>query len=777
MLDGQMQKWELSILGTLIINFLTTSNINAQFIISGQVLDKTSNEPLPNTIIKVYDYRDSLNQISLADEFGTFRIPVDYGQYKLTFSFLGYIPETLSLFVDSSIYLGIIYLKPKPEQIQEVKIKIKPSRVLIDRKIYIITDSIRKGTAKTSQLLKKLPGISYNPASQSISVLGSENVLILVDGIPRDPKSILNIPSSQIARIEVITEPTGRYALSGYTAIINIITRRLMRGFEAYAGTFSEFYLRTPPKTKTWTNREPYAQLQATIDRTTFFIYSDITKHFDYYSYYNKIAISTDTIIITNTSSPPTQIQDFHTFEFGVIHDLARPFKLGFMASIDLYNQLDGLNLTSTTPMKDLTLMGSYKENDYLFLAFTEGHINPKWKMTIMPELSISPTSQLIEFYSDSYVSSGHLDNSISFKLIWDNAVHPDSNTQFHFGTVLYHEKSKGIVYFSDTTTFSSNFSSANIFAGYLFPISKWQVKLSLNAGLYRLDKGSLKSELLPDLKIKRSFFDDMFSIKAGYRIKRHIPELTSLHSGYWFSSEFITYLGNTSLKPYYEHNPYVELTFADAISFKPYLKISPNSIAQHFYFDNALNRVISQPINIEKSRTIGLSGYIMLPVSDFLFIMIHGNIYDQALTFNRRQHSSFMQHIHATAYGTLFNGTINPFLQVIYHDFYNMGTNSISKDYISAFLAGIELLFFDDNLSITLMYNLPIRDNDKNLYADFLFASADQFIIYKISSYEDFAFNPKYPYFTVDLYFSFSKGFVHQTTVPEPALKEKEEE
>ncbi len=760
----------------ILLLLMAYMDANAQFIISGQVLDKATKDPLPNTIIKVFVQGDSLSHVAIADELGRFRIPLGYGKYKLTFFFLGYDPQSLTLTVDSSLSLGKIYLSPEPEQIKEVKIKIKPSQVHIDKKVYIITDSIRRGSAKASQLFNKLPEVSCDPASQSVSVLGSENVLILVDGVPRDPKSILNMPASQIAKIEVITEPTGRYALAGYTAIINVITRQHLRGFEAYFGSFSEFYLITPTYTKTWTNREPYVQLQVTLNKTTLFLYGDITKHFGYYSYYNTIATPTDTITITNDHIPAKETQDFHTLEFGIIHELSPTFKSGFVTMIDLYGELDELNLHDTRQNKNIFLNESFNENDYLFLAFTEGQINSKWQTNIMPEVSINTSARHLKLLSDSQISSNSQDKSLSLKLTWDNTIYTDSNTRLNFGTVIFHQQSQGIVSFLGETPFTSQFSSSNIFISYLFPVDKWQVKLSINTGFYRLVKNEWKYELLPDVKIKRGFSKDMISIRAGYRLKRHIPELVNLHSGRFLMSDFITRIGNTSLMSYYEHFPYIEVNIAEAILLKPYLKISPHIITQYYFFDSLKNTVVSMPVNSDRSITTGISGYISFPISHFIFIMVQGDMYKQSLTYNQTRHSIFMKHLHGVIYLSLFDEKVYLFLQSAYHDFYNLGINGFSKDYLSAFLAGFQLSLLDDNLSISLMYNLPIQDRDNTLFSEILYAKADRFYVFHNLSTKQFAFNPKYPYFTFDIYFNISKGFVHQVTPPDPSLQDEKE-
>jgi hypothetical protein len=50
----------------------------------------------------------------------------------------------------------------------------------------LITRQMREGAYDVGRLLGRVPGVTFNPANRSVSVLGSQNIKILVDSIERD---------------------------------------------------------------------------------------------------------------------------------------------------------------------------------------------------------------------------------------------------------------------------------------------------------------------------------------------------------------------------------------------------------------------------------------------------------------------------------------------------------------------------------------------------------------------------------------------------------------
>lgn len=94
----------------------------------------------------------------------------------------------------------------------------------------LITRQMREGAYDVGRLLGRVPGVTFNPANRSVSVLGSQNIKILVDSIERDQEVIKRMSPDKFAYVTIVHNPLGKYA--GYDAVINIRTRPTYRGYE-----------------------------------------------------------------------------------------------------------------------------------------------------------------------------------------------------------------------------------------------------------------------------------------------------------------------------------------------------------------------------------------------------------------------------------------------------------------------------------------------------------------------------------------------------------------
>lgn len=105
----------------------------------------------------------------------------------------------------------------------------------IDRKSYVVRPGPAAEIATAVDVFRDLPSVSIDAAGR-IELLGNANVRILIDGRPvPDALSILrSLNAAQIARIEVITNPSAQFSAEGTAGIINVITRRSSR--EGLAG-------------------------------------------------------------------------------------------------------------------------------------------------------------------------------------------------------------------------------------------------------------------------------------------------------------------------------------------------------------------------------------------------------------------------------------------------------------------------------------------------------------------------------------------------------------
>lgn len=96
--------------------------------------------------------------------------------------------------------------------------------------IYTVTKTMREESRNAGELMGKIPGVFYNPLSTEIIFRGSQNIIILVDGVEKDDQYIKRLRPDRFAKIEITTMPVGLYA--GYDAVINLHTKSAYSGYE-----------------------------------------------------------------------------------------------------------------------------------------------------------------------------------------------------------------------------------------------------------------------------------------------------------------------------------------------------------------------------------------------------------------------------------------------------------------------------------------------------------------------------------------------------------------
>lgn len=139
---------------------------------------------------------------------------------------------------------------------QEIVVRADPSqRTAIDRDTYLVRDTAEARTSNALDLLARIPALTVQP-DNSIRLLGTTGVTVLIDGRPSpNPNVLRDLQGSEIARIEVVSNPSAQFSASGTGGIINIITRQsalngLRGSLTASASRYGGYELRAAPS---WT--------------------------------------------------------------------------------------------------------------------------------------------------------------------------------------------------------------------------------------------------------------------------------------------------------------------------------------------------------------------------------------------------------------------------------------------------------------------------------------------------------------------------------------------
>jgi hypothetical protein len=154
------------------------------------------------------------------------------GEYFVRASFLGYRPEGKPVTVkgdENEIVVDTIYLTEVTAALNEVTVvgeRLKGEE-MVDRTVYKIPELVSKSSGNGYDLLKKIPQVNVD-FQNNITLNGSSNFIIQVDGRQREREFLARIQPSDVKSVEVITNPSGKYE-GNIDGVLNIILRKEAR--------------------------------------------------------------------------------------------------------------------------------------------------------------------------------------------------------------------------------------------------------------------------------------------------------------------------------------------------------------------------------------------------------------------------------------------------------------------------------------------------------------------------------------------------------------------
>ncbi len=206
--------------------------------IKGRLLHESANTPIEFATVSILNQKDStLVTGGLTDEKGSFDIAVKPGTYFLRTQFMGFETRTISnISLDgrNRVYnVGEIQVKESERFLEEVVVQAERTEMelTLDKKVYNIGKDLSNLGGSASDLLANLPSVEVD-VDGNVSLRGSENVQILVDGKPSGliglsgTGGLQQLQGNLIERVEIVTNPSARYDAEGGAGIINIILKK-----------------------------------------------------------------------------------------------------------------------------------------------------------------------------------------------------------------------------------------------------------------------------------------------------------------------------------------------------------------------------------------------------------------------------------------------------------------------------------------------------------------------------------------------------------------------
>lgn len=196
----------------------------------GKVVEAGSRQPVEYaTITLMSGPKDSVITGALAKANGDFSIDkLQMGRYKLRVQFIGYKTLYQPIIITPNNVeqdIGNIKIEANTKALNEVTINAEKQTVNmgIDKRVYSPDKdlSARGGTAL--DVMKNIPGVTVD--GDGNVALRNSTPTIFIDGRP-STLTLEQIPSDQIDRIEVVTNPSAKYDANATGGILNVFLKK-----------------------------------------------------------------------------------------------------------------------------------------------------------------------------------------------------------------------------------------------------------------------------------------------------------------------------------------------------------------------------------------------------------------------------------------------------------------------------------------------------------------------------------------------------------------------
>jgi outer membrane receptor protein involved in Fe transport len=221
-------------MGKYIVWLLLVTTVTAQAQnIRGKVCLEEDKSPVPFATVALVQLPDSAmitGVITLTDGGYTLE-KLKPGNYFIRVSFVGYETSGKSTVVaegDAEVAVDTIFLHETTASIGEVTVTAErlKGKELVDRTVYAIP-VVSKSSTNGYDLLKKIPQVNVD-FQNNVTLNGSSNFIIQVDGRERDKEYLARLLPSDIETIEIISNPSGKYE-GNIDGVISIILKKEAR--------------------------------------------------------------------------------------------------------------------------------------------------------------------------------------------------------------------------------------------------------------------------------------------------------------------------------------------------------------------------------------------------------------------------------------------------------------------------------------------------------------------------------------------------------------------
>ncbi len=658
----------------------------AQGTIKGKVTDEKKT-PLPSVLIRLKKLPDTtFYKTTSTDPSGNFIFnDLPQGSYVVETDLVGYktlIKSGLAITpTDSLADAGVLALSPSSTTLREVSVTAQAPFIekQIDKTVVNVDQNIANTGTNALELLKKLPGVQVAPDG-TITLNGKSGVNVTMDGkttfLSADDLANLltNTPSSDIQKIEIMTNPSAKYDAEGTGGIINIIRKKNSKSglngslTESFGqGYFSRYNSSLVLNYKT----DKYnLYLNNSYSYSKGFFLNDVTSDI-----MNGNALSSEQVS-TNSS---TTLNKAYNSSAGLDLYLSKKTTLTLIGSVSDrgYNN----NLTSVMTIADSNRNKTGSENFSALNA--DKPLNYTAGVQLSHKLDTAGRAWSADVdYSDYRYRPGQYNTTLNYDpsgnfLSQDNVFIDEQRTLHIFGARADYVqplagngkletglKSSYVKTFNNSTYYNQlggqnvidsalsdyNINSENINAAYVNFNRQYQ-KLTVQAGL-RAEQSVMKGQqLFTNASVDQNYFElfptvflnyklndqNTLNFQFGRRVDR--PDYHELVPFRRPLSPTIYFEGNPNLKPDLNWHSEITWSWQNTFFITAAYDIDRNYLRTLYYLDSNKTTITRMPTNIQGAHSWNVN-----------------------ISYNKELAKWFTTNTTATFYQNLFNGSADGF-------------------------------------------------------------------------------------------------------------------
>ncbi|WP_154650087.1 TonB-dependent receptor [Segatella paludivivens] len=542
--------------------------------ISGRVLDAETRRPVEFVNVSLLGPDSTFLGGVVTDSLGNFSLSQDNyksgEKYILKITHICYFKQILTTGPTDNI---CIMLQPNGYNLSQVNVRAMRTKVKNRQNLeYLVTDEMRKKCDLTSEILERIPSV-FVDVNSNVYVKGSSNVLILKDGVKISHQSLLDlIPSGSVQKVIVSYHVPSRYASEDYTAVINLITKRI-----------DGITLQFKPKVsfdKSWYDSKLNMNLEK--GKSSFLLYYQ----FNYRNFaehettdISKVGRATDSI--SHIKVDPYKFNN-NEFFAGYTYHPSTKVQIGAEGYWDIFRESKNKKYEDVSMPNYDFYHEHYNTQNYKAYATYTDSVNTM-------QLDVSYNNEDVDDWDHYFQPISTIYQKAlkeTYKSNFDCVTHFNKNLELNSGIKYYYVRNNGRYGYGDNI--SSDKYDGNSFSAYSEASINFSEALSLNAGisLYnyrRLFQNGIKVKsfnLYPKAVLTYSWKEN--NLVLGYSSNIYEPTLWELLPFLREERPNMYSKGTPTLKP--EKNSKLSLEYSYSrgnsyLSFSPYYKESRNMI------------------------------------------------------------------------------------------------------------------------------------------------------------------------------------------------------